>query len=467
MMGPGPERPGSNVAPFLGPSTCMEKIFLRYNLSMARFYFAALLFLAAGGVMPDAGVCAQGVRPLPAARNFNIRSAGRPPIFVNSLRTPSFSAGSFSRLAPHRGAGISAAMPHQNASPSLYTDIRGGSASVPDNSLKALLGDRKSLSVEGKDEVSMPAGQLWSRGVFIMDRVLGVKSAASEGEPVLADLASQNHDALRVAKNGAALKAHQKSAREKPRAMPGVIAEDLVGKTILFGAGAFSLSGTIESFGAAGMLAVYFTMILPSLVLHEMGHAKAAEILGDPTPRLAGRLEWSWSGLRSHVHWLWSMVVPLAFMGMVGAARPVLANENNFRHPVYDLAKTALAGPAVNAGLALAGAAAFGALTAAGVDGFAVKAVGLFASLNGAIALLNLVPLFPMDGKHVLAAVLHAVHPGLRAGLEKIYDRLGILGAIPLVSLLVLLRAPLRLKAEAFFAALLTAASSAFGFLFS
>ncbi|MCX5725681.1 MAG: site-2 protease family protein, partial [Candidatus Saganbacteria bacterium] len=38
----------------------------------------------------------------------------------------------------------------------------------------------------------------------------------------------------------------------------------------------------------------YFIIIIPviliSITIHEFSHAKAADILGDPTPRLAGRL---------------------------------------------------------------------------------------------------------------------------------------------------------------------------------
>jgi Zn-dependent protease len=154
-------------------------------------------------------------------------------------------------------------------------------------------------------------------------------------------------------------------------------------------------------------------------------------------------------------------------MGLLGMAMPVVPNINNFRHPVYDLAKTALAGPAVNAGLALAGAAGFGILTAAGIGGLAAKAVGVFVSLNVLLAMVNLVPLYPMDGKHLLSAALHAVHPGLRTGLDKLYDALGILGAVPLFFLFVTFRESLVLKVDAVSGALLAAASAAFGFLFS
>lgn len=441
----------------------MEKFSLGYNLNMTRSYFSALLFLAAAGVLPGiAGfdVCAQGVRTIPAARNFNARLAANSVFFLNFPRSASFSGRSLPHLSVPRGTRISASAPARTGAPSLYIGIRGQTLPGLDNSAAALLRDKKLLSLDNNDAAEMPAGQVWETGALMMDRVLGAKSAASirgDGAPEV--VALEHRDSAPVQKE---ISLSPSSRKSMPRAQKN----DFAGNAVLLGLGTISLSGTTVALDPGTMIAGYFTMILPSLVLHEMGHAKAAEVLGDPSPRLAGRLEWSWGGFKTHVDPLWSLILPLLSFGMVAMARPINADGNNFKHPIYGMAKTALAGPAVNAALAFLGAVAFGVLSAAGIGGIAAKASALFVFFNVALAMVNLVPLFPMDGQHILFAALHAVSPGLRAGLQGIYDKAGAAAAAPMLVFFLVFGKYLGRAVEGISGALLKAAAAAFGFLF-
>lgn len=155
---------------------------------------------------------------------------------------------------------------------------------------------------------------------------------------------------------------------------------------------------------------LYAAFIVPSLILHEMGHAKAADKLGDPTARLQGRLGWSVRDLMSHISPLMTVAVPLltlAFTGMLfGGAVPVQVNERNLARPTSDMAKIALAGPAVNFGLALAGAAVAAGLAAAGIGGMALTAAGSFVLFNVMLGVFNLLPFFPLDGHHIVRHVI-------------------------------------------------------------
>ena len=95
--------------------------------------------------------------------------------------------------------------------------------------------------------------------------------------------------------------------------------------------------------------------LIVSIVLHEVGHAYAANWLGDPTARLEGRL--SMNPL-VHIDPLMSVIVPGLLIltsspFLFGAAKPVPYNPYNFRNQKWGEAIVAAAGPAVNILLAL------------------------------------------------------------------------------------------------------------------
>ncbi len=199
----------------------------------------------------------------------------------------------------------------------------------------------------------------------------------------------------------------------------------------LFGAGLLGGAAATVAGLAFGPIAL-IVMMLGSLVLHEMGHAFLADKLGDPTARLQNR-----SFSLNPRHWLthidpvWTVLVPAAtflFAGMIfGGARPVPVEPRYFKNPLKDMALVALAGPAVNMGLAVMGALAFTGAVAAGLGAGVVATLGMFVFLNVLLAIFNMIPLPPLDGSHLLKAFLP--HQA-RAAMDNFMERAGPVGVV-------------------------------------
>jgi len=154
------------------------------------------------------------------------------------------------------------------------------------------------------------------------------------------------------------------------------------------------------------MESLWFVIVLVfSVIIHELAHGYMAERLGDPTPRMAGRLTFN---PLAHLDWFGSVILPLVLILMnapfvIGWAKPVPFNPRNLRDKRWGPALVALAGPLSNILLAII----FALLTSL-VDPRSPLA-GLFASVvvtNVALAIFNLIPIPPLDGHHILFALL-------------------------------------------------------------
>ncbi len=204
----------------------------------------------------------------------------------------------------------------------------------------------------------------------------------------------------------------------------------------LFGAGLLGGGALTVAALSLGSIAM-FPMIIISLILHEIGHARMADKLGDPTARLQNRASFNPRHWLTHIDPIWTLLIPAAsffLTGMIfGGARPVPVEPRYFKNPVKGMALVALAGPAVNMGLAVAGALAITGAVAAGLGAGVVAMLGMFVFLNVLLAVFNMIPLPPLDGSHMLKAFLPA---NARYAMDNFMAKLGPMGAfVPLMIL--------------------------------
>ncbi len=157
-------------------------------------------------------------------------------------------------------------------------------------------------------------------------------------------------------------------------------------------------------------LLLAFVIVLPlllvSLVIHELAHGWVALRLGDTTARDQGRL--SLNPLRQLDPWGTAVLV-VSFLGsggsfLFGWARPVPISPWRFKDPQRGMMMVGAAGPAANVALALLSAAGVW-LTYESVP-FLADVLALAFSLNVVLALLNLVPIPPLDGSRVVGGLL-------------------------------------------------------------
>ncbi|MFH1710045.1 MAG: site-2 protease family protein [bacterium] len=144
-------------------------------------------------------------------------------------------------------------------------------------------------------------------------------------------------------------------------------------------------------------LIIFVIIILIAITVHEFSHAATAELLGDPTPRLAGRLS-----LNPIKH-----IDPLGFIMLLlvrfGWAKPVPINPYNFRDPLRGEMVVSFAGPASNflaAWIAASLVKLFPVIVL--TNGYVHRAVSDFIWINLALAIFNLLPVPPLDGSHIL-----------------------------------------------------------------
>lgn len=188
-----------------------------------------------------------------------------------------------------------------------------------------------------------------------------------------------------------------------------------------------------------------------SLVVHECAHGLMAMACGDPTPRERGRLTLN---PFPHLSLVGSLVLPAILLGfhapiLFGWARPVPVSWANLSNPRNDPVKVALAGPLANLVLAVA----FAALVSfAPEQGFfaPLSQLGMAGVLwNCSVALLNLIPIPPLDGSWLLMRFLRLRHIIALQYFRGVgYLLVAVMLAIPMLSGFVFL-APLRFAMRA------------------
>lgn len=147
----------------------------------------------------------------------------------------------------------------------------------------------------------------------------------------------------------------------------------------------------------------YIVSLFIALSVHEASHALAADKLGDPTPRLDGRI--SLNPLR---HIDISGLLFMLFFGF-GWGKPVMFDPYNLKNPRKDAALISLAGPASNFILALSLSLLLRLFNIFNFSLLSTIGLIIFAPLitiNLTLGIFNLLPIHPLDGFKIVGGLV-------------------------------------------------------------
>jgi Zn-dependent protease len=151
--------------------------------------------------------------------------------------------------------------------------------------------------------------------------------------------------------------------------------------------------------------ALMVVVLLFAIIVHEVAHGYVALLNGDPTAKLSGRITLNPA---PHIDPIGTVLLPLILLIsgsrlLFGWAKPVPVNPLNFRNYTWGEITVSAAGPLSN--LALAVLFAFLLRLDLGNIGL-MKLAYYGVSINIFLALFNLVPIPPLDGSHLVSALL-------------------------------------------------------------
>lgn len=160
-------------------------------------------------------------------------------------------------------------------------------------------------------------------------------------------------------------------------------------------------------------IAVWILPVIFAITVHEAAHGWVAKKYGDNTAAMLGRLT---VNPIKHIDWLGTIIVPglllLTGTGFIfGWAKPVPVDARNFKKPRHDMAIVALAGPVSNILMAIAWAllARIGLMIGESAENVSLPFIysGIAGiSINLVLAIINLLPIPPLDGSRVLTGIL-------------------------------------------------------------
>ncbi len=165
---------------------------------------------------------------------------------------------------------------------------------------------------------------------------------------------------------------------------------------------------------------IYFCVLIPSIILHEISHGVVALAFGDDTAKRSGRLTLNPA---KHVDPIGTLLVPavlsLSGIGAYGWAKPVPVSTNRLRHPRNDTVLVSLIGPITNYLLAALCGVIFVLITPQPVRQIVstlnvypptlIEQIFFIAGIaNIILGTFNLIPCPPLDGAAVLERFIPA-----------------------------------------------------------
>ncbi len=151
----------------------------------------------------------------------------------------------------------------------------------------------------------------------------------------------------------------------------------------------------------------FLPLFLISIAVHEFAHAFSAFKFGDDTAKKEGRLSLN---PFKHIDLIGSVIMPIAAFAsgfaIIGWAKPVPVNRNNFKDKLKDDALVSVAGPLSNLILAGIIVLILSVFVKSGnqtiTSHYSIRVLWFAVYLNVFLFAFNLLPIPPLDGSHIL-----------------------------------------------------------------
>ncbi|MBD3272480.1 MAG: site-2 protease family protein [Elusimicrobia bacterium] len=160
------------------------------------------------------------------------------------------------------------------------------------------------------------------------------------------------------------------------------------------------------------MLVIQLPVLVFSVIVHECAHGWTAERCGDDTARAMGRITLN---PLPHIDLVGTIIIPVMTIlfspYIFGYAKPVPVNPYRFNHPRRDAMLVSASGPISNLLLAVVFAIVMRILIgvpffSVGIKAIIIQLCSYAVLINLILALLNLIPVPPLDGSGIVSGLL-------------------------------------------------------------